>query len=86
MIPKLIKATNRQISKQLSFGYDIGKGYVIGVEDISKIIDHISDDKSISAVSGKSDIKPYNAIILMSAAHLMSNLGFVHLIVFLFFF
>ncbi|XP_041965553.1 sodium/hydrogen exchanger 10-like isoform X1 [Alosa sapidissima] len=48
VIPKLIKVTNRQISKQLSFGYDIGKGYVIGEEDISKIIDHISDDKSIS--------------------------------------
>ncbi|XP_063053024.1 sodium/hydrogen exchanger 10-like [Engraulis encrasicolus] len=48
MIPKMIEVTNRHISKQLSFGYDIGKGYVIGEEDISKIIDHISDDKGIS--------------------------------------
>ncbi|XP_064785116.1 sperm-specific sodium:proton exchanger-like [Oncorhynchus masou masou] len=48
IIPKLIEIINRQIHKQLSFGYDIGKGYVIGEEHISKIIDHISDDKSIS--------------------------------------
>uniref|UniRef100_A0A8C7SMK3 Cyclic nucleotide-binding domain-containing protein n=1 Tax=Oncorhynchus mykiss TaxID=8022 RepID=A0A8C7SMK3_ONCMY len=50
IIPKLIEIINRQIHKQLSFGYDIGKGYVIGEEHISKIIDHISDDKSISKV------------------------------------
>uniref|UniRef100_A0A8C7SL15 Cation/H+ exchanger domain-containing protein n=1 Tax=Oncorhynchus mykiss TaxID=8022 RepID=A0A8C7SL15_ONCMY len=46
IIPKLIEIINRQIHKQLSFGYDIGKGYVIGEEHISKIIDHISDDKT----------------------------------------
>uniref|UniRef100_W5M3J2 Solute carrier family 9 member C1 n=1 Tax=Lepisosteus oculatus TaxID=7918 RepID=W5M3J2_LEPOC len=48
MIPRLIEVCNRQIHKQLSFGYDIGKGYVVGEEDISKIIDHISEEKIIS--------------------------------------
>lgn len=59
----MIEVTNRQISKQLSFGYDIGKGYVIGEEDISKIIHHISDDKSISTVGRKSDIRSLSVII-----------------------
>ncbi|XP_058858761.1 sodium/hydrogen exchanger 10-like [Acipenser ruthenus] len=48
MIPRLIELLNKQINKQLSFGYDIGKGYVVGEEDISKIVDHISDEKSIA--------------------------------------
>ncbi|MGH0144912.1 UNVERIFIED_CONTAM: hypothetical protein FKN15_019345 [Acipenser sinensis] len=48
MIPRFIELLNKQINKQLSFGYDIGKGYVVGEEDISKIIDHISDEKSIA--------------------------------------
>ncbi|KAK6472662.1 sodium/hydrogen exchanger 10-like [Huso huso] len=48
IIPRLIELLNKQINKQLSFGYDIGKGYVVGEEDISKIVDHISDEKSIA--------------------------------------
>ncbi|KAJ7997849.1 hypothetical protein DPEC_G00216430 [Dallia pectoralis] len=48
LIPRLINILNGQIHKQLSFGYDIGKGYVTGEEHISKIIDHISDDKCVS--------------------------------------
>ncbi|KAM6973381.1 sperm-specific sodium:proton exchanger-like [Aplochiton taeniatus] len=48
LIPNLIEAIDRRINKQLSFAYDIGKGYVMGEEDIGKIIDHISDDTSIS--------------------------------------
>ncbi|MGH0136878.1 UNVERIFIED_CONTAM: hypothetical protein FKN15_009590 [Acipenser sinensis] len=48
MIPRFIELLNKQINKQLSFGYDIGKGYVVGEEDISKIVDHISDEKSIA--------------------------------------
>ena len=50
LIPKMIALTNLQIHKQLSFGYDIGKGYVVGEEAVGRIIDHISDDFSISQV------------------------------------
>ncbi|XP_041052584.1 sodium/hydrogen exchanger 10-like [Carcharodon carcharias] len=48
MIPTFIHLLNKQINKQLSFGYDIGKGYVVGEEDVSNLIDHISDQKVIS--------------------------------------
>lgn len=82
MIPKMIEVTNRHISKQLSFGYDIGKGYVIGEEDISKIIDHISDDKGISKVGGKLHARPYDVIILISASYILDEvLEFILLIV-----
>ncbi|GCC30939.1 hypothetical protein chiPu_0009393 [Chiloscyllium punctatum] len=50
MIPTFIHLLNKQINKQLSFGYDIGKGYVVGEEDVSNLIDHISDQKVISEV------------------------------------
>ncbi|XP_036423821.1 sodium/hydrogen exchanger 10-like [Colossoma macropomum] len=48
IIPKLITLVEHQIHKQLSLGYDIGKGYILGEEDISKIIDHIADDQTVS--------------------------------------
>ncbi|KAL6480686.1 hypothetical protein MHYP_G00117190 [Metynnis hypsauchen] len=48
IIPKLITLVEHQIHKQLSLGYEIGNGFVIGEEDISKIIDHISDDQTVS--------------------------------------
>eukprot|EP00062_Callorhinchus_milii_P003526 gi/632941740/ref/XP_007886027.1/ PREDICTED: sodium/hydrogen exchanger 10-like [Callorhinchus milii] len=48
LIPKFILLLNKQISKQLRFGYDIGKGYVVGEEDVSNLIDHISDQKVIA--------------------------------------
>uniref|UniRef100_UPI00398F830F sperm-specific sodium:proton exchanger-like isoform X2 n=1 Tax=Pristiophorus japonicus TaxID=55135 RepID=UPI00398F830F len=48
MIPTFIHLLNKQINKQLSFGYDIGKGYVVGEEAIRNLIDHISDQKVIS--------------------------------------
>lgn len=36
------------ISRQLSFGYDIGRGYVAGEEEVSKLIDHMIDNKDIA--------------------------------------
>ncbi|XP_069757312.1 sperm-specific sodium:proton exchanger-like isoform X4 [Narcine bancroftii] len=48
MLPTFIHLLNKQINKQLCFGYDIGKGYVVGEEDVSNLIDHISDQRVIS--------------------------------------
>ncbi|XP_048463260.1 sodium/hydrogen exchanger 10-like [Rhincodon typus] len=48
MLPTFIHLLNKQINRQLSFGYDIGKGYVVGEEDVSNLIDHISDQRVIS--------------------------------------
>ncbi|XP_051885654.1 sodium/hydrogen exchanger 10-like [Pristis pectinata] len=48
MLPTFIHLLNKQINKQLCFGYDIGKGYVVGEEDVAHLIDHISDQKVIS--------------------------------------
>ncbi|XP_059832354.1 low-affinity Na(+)/H(+) antiporter NhaS1-like [Hypanus sabinus] len=54
MLPSFIHLLNKKIIKQLCFGYDIGKGYVVGEEDVSNLIDHISDQKVISqAFTGK---------------------------------
>ncbi|KAI4889848.1 hypothetical protein NFI96_010474 [Prochilodus magdalenae] len=50
IIPEMIKLVDHQIHKQLSFGYDMLKGYIVGEEDISRITDHISDDQTICKV------------------------------------
>ena len=36
------------INRQLSFGYDVGKGYIIAEEEIIKLIDHMVVDKRIA--------------------------------------
>ena len=47
LIPKLIDLVNDRINKQLSFGYDIGKGFVIAEEDVMKMIDQLVVDEKI---------------------------------------
>ena len=39
---------NNIINRQLSFGYDVGKGYIIAEEEIIKLIDHMVVDKRIA--------------------------------------
>ncbi|KAL9955551.1 hypothetical protein ACROYT_G036889 [Oculina patagonica] len=48
LLPKLIDAVNNIINRQLSFGYDVGKGYIIAEEEIIKLIDHMVVDKRIA--------------------------------------
>lgn len=48
MIPKLIDMVNNRINRQLSFGYDIGKGFVVAEEEIAKIIDQLVLDPKIA--------------------------------------
>lgn len=39
---------NDIINRQLSFGYDVGKGYIIAEEEVIKLIDHMVVDKRIA--------------------------------------
>uniref|UniRef100_A0A7M4EQL8 Cyclic nucleotide-binding domain-containing protein n=1 Tax=Crocodylus porosus TaxID=8502 RepID=A0A7M4EQL8_CROPO len=48
VIPKLIYLLNKQINKQLTFRYDIAKGYVQGEEDTKYLIEQIAGHESIS--------------------------------------
>ncbi|XP_013420708.1 sodium/hydrogen exchanger 10 [Lingula anatina] len=50
LIPKIIAFLNRQINQMLSYGYDVGKGYVVGEEEVKKLIDHINDNKKIAVI------------------------------------
>ncbi|XP_069481505.1 sperm-specific sodium:proton exchanger-like [Ambystoma mexicanum] len=47
-MPKLLVILSRQINKQLSFGYDIAKGFVVSEEDVKKVVDQISDNTKIT--------------------------------------
>lgn len=47
-MPLIVKLLKRQISKQLSYGYDVGRGYVAGEEEVRKLIDHMVDQKDIA--------------------------------------
>ncbi|XP_077965661.1 sperm-specific sodium:proton exchanger-like isoform X2 [Styela clava] len=47
IIPKTIDFINKQINKRLSFGYDVGKGFVAAEEEVSKLIVSISENRGI---------------------------------------
>ncbi|XP_043218270.1 sodium/hydrogen exchanger 10-like isoform X2 [Amphibalanus amphitrite] len=47
MVPRILDFLNRQINQRLSLGYDIGKGYVVGEEEVAKYINHMVDHKQI---------------------------------------
>lgn len=51
MIPKMIFLLNKQINKQLTFRYDIAKGYVQGEEDIKCLIGQIAGHEKVYIVS-----------------------------------
>ncbi|XP_062603630.1 sodium/hydrogen exchanger 10-like [Saccostrea cucullata] len=48
LMPLVVKLLKRQISKHLSYGYDVGRGYVAGEEEVRKLIDHMVDQKDIA--------------------------------------
>ena len=39
---------DNQINKRLRFGYDVGKGYVVGEEEVQNFITHMIDNKRIA--------------------------------------
>ena len=44
----MISFLNGRINRQLRFGYDVGKGYVVGEEEVSKYIDQMIDNNRIA--------------------------------------
>lgn len=48
VIPSLLSLIKRNISKHLSYGYDVGRGYVAGEEEVRKLIDHMVDHRDIA--------------------------------------
>ncbi|KAI8489565.1 Sodium/hydrogen exchanger 10 [Branchiostoma belcheri] len=56
-IPRMINVIDNLINKKLSFGYDVGKGFVVGEEEVMKLIPTIIDNKAIAReLRQKSDI------------------------------
>ncbi|XP_071957219.1 sperm-specific sodium:proton exchanger-like isoform X2 [Antedon mediterranea] len=47
LIPRIMGFLNTRINKKLSLGYDVGKGFVIGEEEVSKLVEHMVDNKDI---------------------------------------
>ncbi|XP_078538997.1 sperm-specific sodium:proton exchanger-like isoform X2 [Lissotriton helveticus] len=48
LLPRLLMMLNKQINKQLSFGFDIAKGFVVSEEDVKKVVDQLSDNTKIT--------------------------------------
>ncbi|XP_034272641.1 sodium/hydrogen exchanger 10-like isoform X2 [Pantherophis guttatus] len=53
MIPKIIFLLNKQINKQLTFRYDIAKGYVQGEEDVKCLIGQIAGHEKVYVAISK---------------------------------
>ncbi|XP_077994372.1 sperm-specific sodium:proton exchanger-like [Glandiceps talaboti] len=47
IIPRIIGWVNSRINAKLSLGYDVGKGFVVGEEEVSKLIEHMVDNEKI---------------------------------------
>ncbi|OWF55657.1 sodium/hydrogen exchanger 10-like isoform X2 [Mizuhopecten yessoensis] len=47
-MPLLMSLVKNVISHHLSYGYDVGRGYVAGEEEVRKLVDHMVDQKEIS--------------------------------------
>ncbi|XP_075422849.1 sperm-specific sodium:proton exchanger-like isoform X3 [Ascaphus truei] len=47
-MPNIINFLNKQINKQLSFGYDIAKGFILGEEDVKYLVERVSDQQIIT--------------------------------------
>ncbi|KAG8125633.1 hypothetical protein E2320_020787, partial [Naja naja] len=67
MIPKMIFLLNKQINKQLTFRYDIAKGYVQGEEDVKCLIGQIAGHEKVYVAISK--------ILEMNKQEAMKELG-----------
>lgn len=48
IMPLIMTLVKNVISQHLSYGYDVGRGYVAGEEEVRKLVDHMVDQKEIS--------------------------------------
>ena len=47
-MPWLLTFLRRKMNAHLSYGFDVGRGYVAGEEEVRKLIDHMVDHKDIA--------------------------------------
>ncbi|KAH3877178.1 hypothetical protein DPMN_001037, partial [Dreissena polymorpha] len=47
-MPYILDFIKRRMSQQLSIGFDVGRGFVAGEEEVRKLVDHMSDNKDIA--------------------------------------
>ena len=66
---------NDIINRQLSFGYDVGKGYIIAEEEVIKLIDHMVVDKRIAK-----DLKQRSEQSRLDAVRSLGNLAKINII------
>ena len=50
VIPRLLDVVHGRINTQISFRYDIGKGYVLSVEEVVRILDQLVLDPDIASI------------------------------------
>lgn len=66
---------NDIINRQLSFGYDVGKGYIIAEEEVIKLIDHMVVDKRIAK-----DLKQRSEQSRLDVVRSLGNLSKINII------
>lgn len=66
---------NDIINRQLSFGYDVGKGYIIAEEEVIKLIDHMVVDKRIAK-----DLKQRSEKSRLDVVRSLGNLAKINII------
>ena len=47
-MPYVLTFLRRKMNAHLSYGFDVGRGYVAGEEEVRKLIDHMVDHKDIA--------------------------------------
>ncbi|KAK3608482.1 hypothetical protein CHS0354_010327 [Potamilus streckersoni] len=48
LMPIILNLIKRRMSQHLSYGFDVGRGYAAGEEEVRKLIDHMVDHKEIA--------------------------------------
>lgn len=66
---------NDIINRQLSFGYDVGKGHIIAEEEVIKLIDHMVVDKRIAK-----DLKQRSEQSRLDVVRSLGNLAKINII------
>lgn len=47
-MPFFLTFVKTRMSQHLSYGFDVGRGFVAGEEEVRKLVDHMSDHKDIA--------------------------------------
>ncbi|XP_052797553.1 sodium/hydrogen exchanger 10-like isoform X2 [Mya arenaria] len=72
-MPYILHFIKRRMSQHLSYGFDVGRGFVAGEEEVRKLIDHLSDHKdiakSLKQVSDNSRLDVIRCLGMLSKQH-----------------